>query len=147
MASWCEQKFSKFKFIIFLFGFHRGRMSRIWNLECWYHGIETLLTTFSWIFQMLFMIAMPKLSFIFYAGITLKSFCKLHNTTIMHSAFCFLHYAFWTCRIHPPFWIIGRNIARKMPWRGFVGKYAKHMHLYTAIIKPTKHILKRYYAH
>ena len=27
----------------FFFGFHRGKMWRIWNLECWYLGIEELL--------------------------------------------------------------------------------------------------------
>ena len=59
-------------------------MSRIWNLECWYLGIETLLTTFTWIFQMLFIIAMPGVSFIFYAGIPLRKtwMRSFYRTTI-----------------------------------------------------------------
>ena len=63
----------------FCFGFQGGRMSRIWNLECWYLEIETLLTTFIWIFQMLFIIAMPGESFIFYAGIPLSEAKNLQD--------------------------------------------------------------------
>ena len=67
----------------FSIAFHSERMSRNWNLECWYLRIEPLLTTFTWIFQMLFNIAMPELILFYFSC---QSFLNSARKTVLTSS-------------------------------------------------------------
>ena len=78
MGNDCQRAWNQTLKFSFQNGFHRRRMSRNWNFGSWYLGMESLLTTLTWLFQMFSMMAMPEIGFIFYAGIPL---IILINTT------------------------------------------------------------------
>ena len=72
MGNDCQRAWNQTLKFSFQNGFHRRRMSRNWNFGSWYLGMESLLTTLTWLFQMFSKMAMPGLGFIFYAGIPLS---------------------------------------------------------------------------
>ena len=57
MGMQCQRAWNQTLKFLFPNGFHRGKMLRSCNFGSWFLGMESLLTTLTWLFQMFFMIA------------------------------------------------------------------------------------------